>query len=342
MYPWYLLPPEFGDDVYNMPDDVPDPYDYNPLDGWPYPAFEGVPLPEPEFPEHPPPDDDIEQPTIAGDDDDGRIIRLCAGVLSIVPDVDPAYLRDLATRHLAGEDSRNDRNGGDDPANDCLLGTLVNHILEDPNYPKKVLEADDPSRPPSPKSPTPSSTATGKQRERSRGSSSSGRAAEKAGEKAEGQGTMHASSSPAKGRHLESDAEGHAKEELDPVSRLVGQVLEIVPDAEPDHVLKLVQSQLSVTVDSSEGGDGGEDSGTNLWERVLAAVLHNLFENSDYSKATKKRKRSETEDESGVAKVRKLDEVDYGDKNRAVKKGKYYNELALVSYVMIRRRRRLG
>lgn len=326
-----------------MPDapDDDDPYDY-PVDGWPYYGFEGVPLPEPESPQHPPPDDYIEQPTIAGDDDDGRIIWLCTGVLSIVPDVDPAYLRDLATRQLAGEDPRNDRNAGDDPADDRLLGTLVNHILEDPNYPKKVLEADDPSRPPSPKSPIPSSTATGEQRERSRGSSSSGRAVEKAGEKAEGQGTTHASSSPAKGRDRESDAEGHTKEELDPVSRLVGQVLEIVPDAEPEHVLKLVQSQLSVTVDSSEGGDGGEDSGTNLWERVLAAVLHNLFENSDYPKATKKRKRSETEDESGVAKVRKLDEVDYGDKNRTLKKGKYYNELALVSYIMIRRRRRLG
>lgn len=118
--------------------------------------------------------------------------------------------------------------------------------------------------------------------------------------------------------------------EQDPISRTLAQVLEIIPDVDPAHVTTLINHQLSVQrVEENEG----DVSTVNVYDRALQAVLHILFENPGYPKVSKKRKRVDLGDEerSGPSKARIVEEIDYGNKNRQSKGGKYYDELAMVS-----------
>lgn len=95
-------------------------------------------------------------------------------------------------------------------------------------------------------------------------------------------------------------------------SQYLAQVLEIVPDVDPEHALALLKSHH-------------ESRGSNAVE----PVLHALFEDNSYPKVNKdKGKRKREEDEANErAKSRK---IDYGDKNRAPPKGPNYRTLAIV------------
>ena len=120
---------------------------------------------------------------------------------------------------------------------------------------------------------------------------------------------------------------------LDPTPGVMARVLEIVPDVEATYLFKLVQRHLSavpVAVDEEQ-----DDGGVAAHEHALQAVLHILFENQDYPRASKKRKRTDSDDDAGPAKTRKIEEVDYGSKDRVRTGSKYYDELALVSYASL-------
>ncbi|TCD66626.1 hypothetical protein EIP91_001093, partial [Steccherinum ochraceum] len=112
----------------------------------------------------------------------------------------------------------------------------------------------------------------------------------------------------------------------DPLSMFVAQVLEIIPDVEPDHVLSLV------TLHYEEYKD-----------KVVEPVLHALFEDPNYPKLDKKGKRKRIEPEergeesSSVAKRRVSEapvalpvlELDYADERRPHPPGPYYDELSI-------------
>jgi hypothetical protein len=131
-------------------------------------------------------------------------------------------------------------------------------------------------------------------------------------------------------------ADSYATEqEHDPGSRIVAQVVEIIPDVDPSYLLKLVDRQLGAVRLSEEINADGID----FHERALQAVLHVLFENCNFPRVSKKRKRTGSEDEiaAGPAKSRRIEEVDFGSKDRIHTGSKYYDEMALVRILIFPR-----
>ena len=103
-------------------------------------------------------------------------------------------------------------------------------------------------------------------------------------------------------------------EEKDKVSTVVAQVLEIIPDVQPDHLLALVEQHLPTHQ-----------------AQVLEHVLHILFEDASYPKVEKKAKEKrkvEVEEDPAPAKKAK---IDYGSTERQFQRGRYYIDLSLVS-----------
>ncbi|KAJ7097846.1 hypothetical protein B0H15DRAFT_773241 [Mycena belliarum] len=99
----------------------------------------------------------------------------------------------------------------------------------------------------------------------------------------------------------------------DPIPDFVAQVLEIIPDVEPDYLLSLVRKHYP------HSGD-----------QVVEPVLHALFENPAYPKIGKngKRKRVE-EDVQGDLRGKPKTKLDYGNKDREYKGGVHYPDLSL-------------
>lgn len=103
----------------------------------------------------------------------------------------------------------------------------------------------------------------------------------------------------------------------DPVSSLLAQVLEVVPDVQPNYVTELI-SQRSTA--SSVG--------------ILEAVLHVLFD-VPYPKIEKKGKRKSLDnDEEGQRKRPRLDVIDYAQLKREYKGGVHYSDLSIVSHIV--------
>ncbi|KAJ7591319.1 hypothetical protein C8J56DRAFT_935212 [Mycena floridula] len=102
--------------------------------------------------------------------------------------------------------------------------------------------------------------------------------------------------------------------EPDPLSIHVAQVISIVPDVDPAHVLTLINKFLA------EYKDG-----------VVQPVLHVLFEDSTYPKLEKhgkgKRKRLDEDEDRGTEKRKKT--VDYGIVDRPFEGGRHYIDLAV-------------
>ncbi|KAJ8593532.1 hypothetical protein M405DRAFT_594536, partial [Rhizopogon salebrosus TDB-379] len=69
----------------------------------------------------------------------------------------------------------------------------------------------------------------------------------------------------------------------DPTDAYVARVLEIVPDVQPAHILRLVEQFIHHP--------------DYVGQNVLELVLHYLFENPDYPKVDRKGKRKRTEDD---------------------------------------------
>ncbi|KAL0071545.1 hypothetical protein AAF712_001402 [Marasmius tenuissimus] len=99
----------------------------------------------------------------------------------------------------------------------------------------------------------------------------------------------------------------------DPTSTYLIQVLEIVPDVQPDYATTLINQHLP-----ERGGS------------VAEFVLHHLFENSDYPKVDRKGKRKATTEltKPEVKKARE-DLIDYGSVDRDFKGGVHYVNLAI-------------
>ncbi|KAJ6490170.1 hypothetical protein DFH09DRAFT_1208883 [Mycena vulgaris] len=97
---------------------------------------------------------------------------------------------------------------------------------------------------------------------------------------------------------------------LPDLSDYVAQVLEIIPDVDPEHALSLVKHHYPESRD-----------------RVVELVLHALFENPAYPKLDKKGKRKRVENED--ARGRPKPKFDYGNKDRENMGGANYAELAL-------------
>ena len=102
--------------------------------------------------------------------------------------------------------------------------------------------------------------------------------------------------------------------------RYVAQILEIVPDVLPSHVLELVERYIDA-------------HDQNVTERVLEV----LFESTNYPKASNKgkgkRKRAD-DDEGDVGLSRSKRKVDYASKNRERPRGQWYIELSLVRLLL--------
>ncbi|KIY45011.1 hypothetical protein FISHEDRAFT_18691, partial [Fistulina hepatica ATCC 64428] len=93
----------------------------------------------------------------------------------------------------------------------------------------------------------------------------------------------------------------------------VARVLEIIPDVAPDHVLTLIPNREDKIIPD------------NI---VIEMVLHSLFENVDYPKVDKKRKRVESSDDVETREKART-KVDYLDRNREAEKTIHYSELAM-------------
>jgi E3 ubiquitin-protein ligase RNF216 len=95
----------------------------------------------------------------------------------------------------------------------------------------------------------------------------------------------------------------------------IAQVLEIIPDVQPDHILMLIQKYLPAFGDS-----------------VVQNVLHVLFEDPAYPKVDLKgkRKRDEKKD-NDQGEPNKATLIDYANKHRKNEGGQDYVDLALVS-----------
>ena len=154
-------------------------------------------------------------------------------------------------------------------------------------------------------------------------------------------------------RPTEPDSDPILFENVDPTSTSVAQILEIIPNVEPTHLLQLIETHLpAYSVNRNRGADGGEGAGEATVEEqaqgVVGHVLHLLFENPDYPKADLrgggKRKGKDvgdpdTEDDlegkgKGKGKAKdpalKKPKIDYASIDRPFPGGPNYFDLALV------------
>ncbi len=98
--------------------------------------------------------------------------------------------------------------------------------------------------------------------------------------------------------------------EADPLA----QVLEIVPDVDPDFVEELIAKNLPT-----------------FGDKVVETVLHTLLEDRSYPKSVKKRKADVAAVGGSAPKKTKVgDKVDYASTNRNFTGGVFYNDLAIV------------
>ncbi|KAJ7685299.1 hypothetical protein DFH06DRAFT_969243 [Mycena polygramma] len=97
----------------------------------------------------------------------------------------------------------------------------------------------------------------------------------------------------------------------DPVPGYVQRVLDILPDADPDHVLALVRQHHSQ-------------------DQVVETVLHALFEDPAYPKVDRKGKRKRVEDDGEEdIRGRPKSKFDYSSKDREYKGGVHYDQLCI-------------
>ena len=150
----------------------------------------------------------------------------------------------------------------------------------------------------------------------------------------------------------------HPMENIDPISTAVAQILEIIPNVEPTHLLQLIETHLptySVFYENRDPDDDGElEEGAAAGERVATVeeqvqgvvrhVLLHLFENPDYPKVDlradgkiKGKTVGDPDDEDDLeGKGKEKDsssekpKIDYASIDRPFPGGPNYFELALV------------
>jgi hypothetical protein len=104
--------------------------------------------------------------------------------------------------------------------------------------------------------------------------------------------------------------------ELEPIETYVARVLEVLPDALPDHAYTLVEGHI----------------GTSK-QAVVETVLHSLFENPNYPRVDKKGKGKRMRDDDGAGSSNERlvkTKIDYASKDRPFTGGEHYVNMALV------------
>ncbi|KAK7466958.1 hypothetical protein VKT23_004022 [Stygiomarasmius scandens] len=116
-------------------------------------------------------------------------------------------------------------------------------------------------------------------------------------------------------QELPMDLPAHSKTpspELDPTSQYLAQILEVIPDVQPDHATSLISRHIP------QYGD-----------QVVQTVLHILFEDTSYPKVDRKGKRKVESADEPDQKKRRTNLPDYGSIDREFRGGVHYNDLAL-------------
>ena len=137
------------------------------------------------------------------------------------------------------------------------------------------------------------------------------------------------------------DLDSMPMEDIDPTSTAVAQILEIMPNVEPTHLLKLIETHLPTfsVLHERDIGDGAAAREATVDEQVqgvVGHVLHLLCEDPDYPKADPRGKgkgKRVVEDEDGKeikAKAVKKPKIDYATTSRLFPGGPNYFDLALV------------
>jgi E3 ubiquitin-protein ligase RNF216 len=158
-------------------------------------------------------------------------------------------------------------------------------------------------------------------------------------------------------RPITPDLDPFPIKDMDPTSTAVAQILEIIPNVEPNHLLELIETHLPtfsvfpVNHDHDVGGEGAVEREATVDEQVqgvVGHVLHLLFENPDYPKADlragvkgKGKRVGEPEDEDdlggkGKGKAKEIapkkTKIDYTSIDRPFPGGQNYLDLALVCH----------
>ena len=120
------------------------------------------------------------------------------------------------------------------------------------------------------------------------------------------------------------------EEPIDPISHTLAQILEIIPDIDPEHALGLIQEHLPAFGDLNDNIDNA-----TLKERTSRAAEHVIglvFEAGAYPKAVvvKKGKAKAVEEPE---RENKRPKIDYKSVERVFMGGKDYFELALVCFL---------
>lgn len=115
---------------------------------------------------------------------------------------------------------------------------------------------------------------------------------------------------------IQVEPEPEPEPQGDPTDRTIAQILEIIPDVEPDYLRGLVETHLP-----------------SFDAQTTEHILGLLFENGEYPRVDKsKGKRKATDQDDAVNRPQKKMKVDYASKERVVA-SPVYHEFALVSGV---------
>jgi hypothetical protein len=117
------------------------------------------------------------------------------------------------------------------------------------------------------------------------------------------------------------------EEPIDPISHTLAQILEIIPDIDPEHALGLVQEHLPAFGDLNDNSDAAtwKERTTRAAEHVIGLV----FEAGSYPKA-EKNKKGKARAVEVPERENKRPKIDYKSVERVFMGGKDYFELALV------------
>ena len=121
------------------------------------------------------------------------------------------------------------------------------------------------------------------------------------------------------------------EEPIDPISHTLAQILEIIPDIEPEHALGLVQEHLPAFGDPNDGGDAAtwKERTTRAAEHVIGLVFE-----AAYPKVVDKKGKARAA-EAQEREDNKRPKIDYKTVERLFMGGKDYFDLALVRFIII-------
>ena len=122
------------------------------------------------------------------------------------------------------------------------------------------------------------------------------------------------------------------EEPIDPISQTLSQILEIIPDIEPEHALGLVQEHLPAFGDPNDVGDAAtwKERTTRAAEHVIGLV----FEAGAYPKVVDKKGKARAA-EAQERENNKRPKIDYQTIERLFMGGKDYFDLALVPFFLL-------